>query len=87
MTQEIKRLIRKRERLYQKQKSGVRERQHFKNVRHLVQSKLKSAYNNYLLDILGLGSSSDSGDSSGFTPKKLYSLIKILGRMLMQSHR
>ena len=70
-------MIGKRDRLYQKQKSGsIRERQHFKNVRHLVQSKLKSAYNNYLLDILGLGSSSDSGDSSGFTPKKLYSLIK-----------
>ena len=32
--------------------------------------------NNYLLDILGLGSSSDSGVSSGFTHKKLYSLIK-----------
>ena len=32
--------------------------------------------NNYLLDILGLGSLSDSGVSSGFTPKKLYSLIK-----------
>ena len=32
--------------------------------------------NNYLLDILGLGSSSDSRVSSGFTPKKLHSLIK-----------
>ena len=32
--------------------------------------------NNYLLYILGLGSSSDSGVSSGFTPKNLYSLIK-----------
>ena len=75
MTQEIKRLIRNR--LYKKQTTGnIRERQHFINVRHLVQSKLKSAYNNYLLDILGLGSSSDSGVSSGFTPKKLYLLIK-----------
>ena len=45
-------------------------------VRHLIQSKPKSAYNNYLLDILGLGPSSDSGVSSGFTPKKIYSLIK-----------
>ena len=37
---------------------------------------LNDANNYYLLDILGLGSSSDSGVSSGFTPKKLYSPIK-----------
>ena len=47
-------------------------------MKHLVQSKIKTAYNNYLLDILDPGSLSDndSGASSGFTPKKLFSLIK-----------
>ena len=47
-------------------------------MKHLVQSKIKTAYNNYLLGILGLGSLSDndSGASSAFTPKKLFSLIK-----------
>ena len=79
LTQEIKRLIRKRDSLYQKQKRGrSRDRHHFKQVKHLVQAKIKMAYNNYLENILGL---SEGGDdtaerNSGFTSKKLFSLIK-----------
>lgn len=56
ITQEIRRLIRKRDKLYQKQKSGTsKDKYHFKQVKHLVKKKIKIAYNNYLLDILGLG--------------------------------
>ena len=47
-------------------------------MKHLVQAKIKMAYNNYLENILGL---SEGGDdtaerNSGFTSKKLFSLIK-----------
>ena len=68
--------MRKRDKLYQKQKSGSnKDRCHFKRVKHLVQQKIKNSHENYLADILGVGSS-DGNDSSGFSPKKLFSLIK-----------
>ena len=39
ITQEIRRLIRKRDKLYQKQKSGTgKDRYHFNQVKYLVQS-------------------------------------------------
>ena len=76
ITQEIRRLMRKRDKLYQKQKSGSnKDRCHFKRVKHLVQQKIKNSHENYLADILGVGSS-DGNESSGFSPKKLFSLIK-----------
>ena len=57
ITQEIRRLIRKRDKLYQKQKSGTaRDRFHFKQVKNLIQNKIKHAYNNYLTGILGVSS-------------------------------
>lgn len=44
----------KRYKLYQKQKSGSnKDRCHFKRVKHLVQQKIKIAYENYLAGILG----------------------------------
>ena len=70
LTQEIKRLIRKRDSLYQKQKRGrSRDRHHFKQVKHLVQAKIKMAYNNYLENILGLSEGGDdtAEKNSGFT--------------------
>ena len=79
ITQEIKRLVRKRDSLYQKQKRGrPKDRHHFKQVKHFVQSKIKTAYNNYLQNILGLteDGSDTTGNDSGFVPKKLFSLIK-----------
>ncbi|MCG7865188.1 MAG: hypothetical protein JAY74_02330 [Candidatus Thiodiazotropha taylori] len=76
ITQEIRRLIRKRDNLYHKQKSGSnKDRCHFKQVKHLVQRKIKIAHENYLADILGVGSG-DGDESSGFTSKKLFNLIK-----------
>ena len=43
-----------------------------------MQSKIKTAYNNYLQNILGLteDGSDTTGNDSGFVPKKLFSLIK-----------
>ena len=42
ITQEIRRLLRKRDKLNQKQKSGSgKDRCHFKRVKHLVQLKIK----------------------------------------------
>ena len=76
ITQEIRRLMRKRDKLNQKQKSGSnKDRCHFKRVKHLVQQKIKNSHENYLADILGVGSS-DGNESSGFSPKKLFSLMK-----------
>ena len=79
LTQEIKRLIRKRDSLYQKQKRGrSRDRHHFKQVKHLVQAKIQMAYNNYLQNILDLSEGGDdtAEKNAGFTSKKLFSLIK-----------
>ena len=54
-----------------------KDRYHFNQVKHLVQSKIKSAYNNYLADILGVGSEKGGGgENTGFTSKKLFSLVK-----------
>ena len=76
ITQEIRRLMRKRDKLYQKQKTGSgKDRCHFKRVKHLVQLKIKISYENYLADILGVGYC-DENEGSGFSPKKLFSLIK-----------
>ena len=62
LTQKIKRLIRKRDSLYQKQKRGEsRDRHHFKQVKHHVQAKIKAAYNSYIQNILGL---SEGGDDN-----------------------
>ena len=72
ITQEIKRLIRKRDSLYQKQKKGKsNDRHHFKQVKHLIQNKIQLAYNNYIQNILGLSEEgSDTADNtSTFAPK------------------
>ena len=78
ITQGIKCLARKRDKLFQLQrKTGKsKDRHHFKQVKYLVQSKIRSAYDNYLQDLLGLAAQSAEENPSGFIPKKLYSLIK-----------
>ena len=66
----------KRDKLYHKQKSGSnKDRCHFKQVKHLVQRKIKIAHENYLADILGVGSG-DWDENSGFSSKKLFNLLK-----------
>ena len=70
ITQGIRRLMRKRGKLYQKQNLGSgKDRCHFKRVKQLVQLKIKISYENYLADILGVGSG-DENEGSGFSPKK-----------------
>ena len=70
ITQEIRRLMRKRDMLYHKQNRGSnKDRCHFKQVKHLVQRKIKTAHENYLADILGVGSG-DGDENSGFSSKK-----------------
>ncbi|MES9994057.1 MAG: reverse transcriptase family protein, partial [Candidatus Thiodiazotropha sp.] len=78
ITQEIRRLRRKRDKLFKKQRSSRREKdiQHFKQVKHLIQTKIRLAYDKYLQDLLGLTAENSDKSPSGFTPKKLFSLIK-----------
>ena len=66
VTQEIKRLILKRDYLYQKQKSSNRPnvRKHFVNFRHLVKAKIKQVYDNCLEDVLGWHDSPTAASSS-----------------------
>ena len=42
----------------------------------IIQTKLRSAYDNYLQDLLGLAAQNADESPSGFIPKMLYSLIK-----------
>ena len=76
ITQHIKRFIRKRDCLFQKQKKGhPRDRRHFKEMKHLVQSKIRTAYNNYFQSVLGLsdeeGNIITHSDKQKFAPKKV----------------
>ena len=52
-----------------------KDRCHFKRVKHLVLLNIKKSYENYLADILGVGSG-DENEGSGFSPKNFFSLIK-----------
>ena len=56
ITQSIKREIRKRDRLYRKflKSKDSKDRKAFLNSKHGVKRKIKTAYDKYLLDILGL---------------------------------
>lgn len=78
ITQEIKRLVRKRDKIFQLQRRSGRskDRHHFKQVKFLIQTKIRTAYDKYLQDLLGLAAQSADENPSGFIPKKLYSLIK-----------
>ena len=80
ITQEIWWLyIRKRDNFI-KNKSQEREKIDITSIRSkdLVQSKIKTAYNNYLADIQDSGWAlrGGGGENTGFTSKKLSSLIK-----------
>ena len=90
-TQPIKRLIRKRNKLFHKQKSSKSptDRHHFLRVKQHIKMKIRQSYDLYIEDILGLNSNSDRKDQntaieltdskkgqSQFSIKKLFSLIK-----------
>ena len=56
----------------------ILDRRHFKQVKHLVQSKIRTEYNSYLQSVLGLSGEEGSNDTDkqSFAPKKLFSLIR-----------
>ena len=77
ITQSIKREIRKRDRLYRKflKSKDSKDRKAFLNSKHGVKRKIKTAYDKYLLDILGL--EGDTGkENQVFSRKKLFSFLK-----------
>ena len=46
-----------------------------------MQRKIKTAHENYLADILGVGSG-DGDENPGFSSKKLFNLLKIVGKII-----
>ena len=74
ITQEIKRLIRKRDRLYRNFKTtgDQTKRSQFLCLRKLIKCKTKLAYITYLEGLLGL----DSETSTACDSKKLFSFLK-----------
>ena len=61
-----------------------KDRYHFNQVKHLVQSKIKSAYNNYLADILGVGSEKGEGGGEilGFLQRNSFLSLKIVDKII-----
>ena len=81
INQEIRRLMRKRDKLYKRWSRSGRpyDQSRFIEYKHLVRRVSDRAYEKYLGDILGLNN--DQGDQNGGEPpkvktKKLYSLLK-----------
>ena len=78
ITQEIQWLMWKCDKLFHVQRNSRKnkDRHHFKQVKHLIHTKIRTAYDNYLQNLLGLAAQNADENPSGFIPKKLYSLIK-----------
>ena len=98
MVQEIKRVTRKRDSLYDKYKTYRRptDRYNFVESRQLAKQKPKQAHNRYIEEILGLTNSSEQSESNGqpspdthkstYASKKLFSLLKNSNRTLKALH-
>ena len=73
ITQEIKRLIRKRDKLYTacKASGDSAKRKSFLALRQIIKRKIKQAYQSHLEGLLGLGNNDQSCDR-----KKLFSFLK-----------
>ena len=80
ITQGIKRLIRKRDKLYGKQAkcNDPKVKQHYKNFRNKVKNEIKKAHLNYLEYVLEIQDSDPENPNSGqtFSSKKLFSSLK-----------
>lgn len=81
INQEIRRLIRKRDKLYKRWSRSGRPYDHnkFLEQKHLVRRVSERAYEKYLGDILGLNNERDDqnmGEPPKVKTKKLYSLLK-----------
>ena len=81
MDQEIRRLMRKRDKLYKRWSRSGRpyDQSRFIRYKHLVRRVSDRAYEKYLGDILGLNNDKEhqnGGEPSKVKTKKLYSLLK-----------
>ena len=82
VTQDIKRLIRKRDKSYYRQRrtKDPSDRAYYKTLKHLVQRKMKVWYSKYIEDILGILETKMTGDvpseKPAAVPKKLFSFLK-----------
>ena len=77
VTSEIKRMMNKRDLLYQVQKSGnEHDRALFQKADYEVDCKLKTAYNNYLNSLVGHDDIYDSDTVPRSDTKKLFSYLK-----------
>ena len=72
VTQEIKRLIRKLDKLYvsYKKSGDLDKKNNLKSIRQLIKHKIKDSYQTYLESLLG------TGDSEVCDSKKLFSFLK-----------
>ena len=79
-------VCRKRDSLYIKHNKNkkVFDRNHFLKVKHLIKSKIKKAYHNYLKDIFGLTDPQiqTQKQPASFHPKNCSHLLKIQDRTL-----
>lgn len=79
ITQEIRRLMRKRDKLYRRMKRSGRpnDTKKFQDYKHLVRRVTDRAYERYLGDILGTNTTDQEvNDPPKVNTKKLYSLLK-----------
>ena len=85
ITQSIKRAIRKRDRLDKKfiKSKDSKDRKAFLNSKHGVKRKIKTAYDKYLLDILGLGGES-AEENQYFVGKSYLASLKAPRLMLKE---
>ena len=78
----IKRLIRKRDKLYYRQRKSRKQEdiQHYKSIKHLIQQKMRQAHNTYINNILGIMESATAENevspTQTYVPKKLFTLLK-----------
>ena len=77
ITQDIRRAIRKRNRLYDRYKRNKcpRVRRDHIKWRHLVRSKIQLAHGNYIEDLLGINTMEDPGNKKVNT-KRLFTYLK-----------
>ena len=82
VTQDIKRLIRKRDKEFYRQRrtKDPSDRAYYKTLKHLVQCKMRTGYSKYVEDILGILDANMTDDFPSEKPapllKKLFSFIK-----------
>ena len=81
VNKEIKKLIHKRDHLYQKAKRNRNNHEQwnkFKKLKSLIRTKIKKSYNSYLEHILDIADTDGTDTQCKFSSKNLYTLIKKL---------